>query len=136
MHKPVDTAIPGHGAQVDSRGTSSDLGIGLEDRARRFRVSLTKRVATATLRSHLRDLATHLEAGDTPMARRDLALARKALSRIGGTDASDIVNDSTVRIVLDHAEALLNERAQPAPQPAPGRDSSVTSGPAPTLFTP
>jgi hypothetical protein len=114
------------GTPAAARDESSGLGSRLEDRARHLGTSLTNRAAAAKLRGHLRDLAAHLEAGDEPKARRALALARQALSRAGVADASKSANDSAVRLVLDHAEALLNEATPPREPPGSDPDTTDT----------
>jgi hypothetical protein len=111
-------------------GELTGLGIGLDDAASRLSTTFGNRVAAAMLRAHLRELAVHLESGDRPKARRALALARRALNRAGGVGASESVNGSAIRLVLDQAELLLNGEPPSAGEPAPTSPDTTTSSPS------
>ncbi len=88
------------------------LGTSLDDAATRLLPSLEDKVARAQLGALLSDLATQVDAGDVLRASRTLRLARQALLRLSerershGADAADL---GAVALVLDQAEALVNE---------------------------
>lgn len=101
-------AGPGAFRPIASPEQLAGLAAGLDDAVRRLAPTLDDHRGAALLRLQLRDLAARMEAGDAANARRALANARAVLDRAGGVGASESVAGSAIRLVLDHAEALLD----------------------------
>lgn len=100
------------------------IGAALDDAARRLAPSLDDQVGAAILRIHLTELAARIDAGDEAGSRRALTSARAALDRAGGVGPRESVAGSSIRLVLDHTEALLNAHTgTEGPEPA-GLDST------------